>query len=109
MAWAREAEEDLREIILFIRDRESRARARLVLRRLRARAASLAAAPHRGRWIPELDREFGARAYHELVEGPWRLMYRIQDVQVLVVRVLDGRRNVEDILLRSLLGRGHRP
>lgn len=103
MVWTHEAKEDLREIILYIRDHEPQGRARLILRRLRARGASLASAPHRGRWIPELEREFGVRTYSELVEGPWRLMYRIEEGQVLVVRVLDGRRNVEDILLRSLL------
>lgn len=108
MVWAREAEQDLREIILYIRRQESQGRARLILRRLRARGSSLASAPHRGRWIPELEREFGVRVYRELVEGPWRLMYRIEEDQVLVVRVLDGRRNVEDILLRSLLGSGPR-
>lgn len=109
MVWTREAEEDLKEIILYIRDHEPDGRARMTLRKLRARGASLAASPHRGRWIPELDREFGVRAYRELVEGPWRMMYRIDADQVLVIRVLDGRRNVEDILLRSLLGSGPHP
>ena len=101
--WTREAEEDLREIVLYIRDHEAPGSARMMLTRLRERAAALATAPQRGRWIPELDREFGVRAYREVVEGPWRIMYRIDDDQVLVIRVIDGRRNVEDLLLRSLL------
>jgi len=34
---------------------------------------------------------------------PWRVIYRIEAERVYVVAVIDGRRNVEDILLARLL------
>jgi hypothetical protein len=37
--------------------------------------------------------------FQELIEKPWRLIYRIAAHRVVVVSVLDGRRNLEDLLL----------
>lgn len=103
ITWALAAELDLRDIVAFVRIHEVPGRALRVLRQLRARATTLAASPDRGRWVPELDRELGTRICGEVLEGPWRIMYRVEGREVLVVRVIDGRRNVEDLLLRSLL------
>jgi toxin ParE1/3/4 len=33
---------------------------------------------------------------------PWRIIYRIATPSVFVMTVIDGRRNVEDILLERL-------
>ena len=52
--------------------------------------------------IPELQ-EHGVLQYRELVIPPWRAMYRIAGQSVLVLAVLDSRRNIEDILLGRLL------
>ena len=57
--------------------------------------------PERGRIVPEL-REQGITVYRELVEPPWRILYRIESDRVWVLAVIDGRRNVEDILLKRL-------
>ena len=41
--------------------------------------------------------------YRELILGPWRLIYRLDRGQMYVLAVIDGRRNVEDLLLRRLM------
>jgi hypothetical protein len=52
--------------------------------------------------VPELD-ELGIRNWRELVVSPWRVIYRIEGRMVFVASVLDGRRDVEDILMQRLL------
>ena len=52
--------------------------------------------------MPELARH-GLSTYREVVVAPWRLVYRVADSQVLILVVVDGRRNVEDVLLERLL------
>lgn len=58
--------------------------------------------PFRGRIVPEL-RDLALEPWRELIERPFRIIYRISDARVLIVAVLDGRRDVEDLLLQRLL------
>jgi toxin ParE1/3/4 len=65
----------------------------------------MARMPQRGRIVPEL-KILGVDIYRESIIGPWRIVYRILDLDVLVVAVIDGRRNLEDILLNRLIRSG---
>jgi plasmid stabilization system protein ParE len=55
---------------------------------------TLATMPERGRMVPELDR-VGERRYRELIELPWRVIYRVKDESVRVVAVIDSRRDLQ--------------
>ncbi|MDD4169451.1 MAG: type II toxin-antitoxin system RelE/ParE family toxin [Desulfotomaculaceae bacterium] len=37
--------------------------------------------------------------YRELIAPPWRIIYKIEGNKVLVLAVINARRNVEDVLL----------
>lgn len=54
--------------------------------------------PLQGRIVPEL-RYYGVLTYRELIRPPWRIIYKTEENKVWVLAVIDGRRNVEDILL----------
>jgi plasmid stabilization system protein ParE len=41
--------------------------------------------------------------YREVVFPPWRIIYKIDKQQVVIISVLDSRRNLEDLLLKKLL------
>jgi len=58
--------------------------------------------PTRGRIVPELKRH-GVTGFRELIERPWRMIYFIKGKRVSVVSVLDGRRQLEDLLLERFL------
>ncbi len=73
-----------------------------VLKRIRVGTARLDFSPRRGRIVPELLKQ-GVSRYRELVIKPWRVIYRVEESRVFVVAVIDGRRNVEDVLLERLL------
>lgn len=57
--------------------------------------------PERGRYVPELY-QYNELRYRELIEQHWRIFYKVQQQTVIVLAVLDGRRNVQDILLKKL-------
>ena len=99
--WAAVAEEDLLGIVRFIAD-DDPGIAIAILRRIRTRTDKLDRSPQRGRIVPELLKH-GISRYREIVINPWRAIYRIEERKVYVVCVIDGRRNVEDILLARLL------
>jgi len=100
VVWTEAATHDLVEIVSFVA-RKSPVSARRLLIRLRSRADSLERSPQRGRVVPELA-SAGTRAWRELVAKPHRIVSRIRGEIVLVGAVLDGRRDLEDLLLERL-------
>ncbi len=100
--WSEGAIADLESIVGYIamEDPDSALR---ILDLLRARAAALESMPRRGRVVPELQRH-GIGIYRELVEPPWRILFRTGQETVWILAVIDGRRNVEDLLLERLMG-----
>lgn len=99
--WAKVAARDLEDIVSYIAI-DSPEKAERVLERIERRAATLGTAPARGRVVPELAR-FGMRTWRELVLKPHRLIYRIEGDTVTVLALLDGRRDLEDLLLERLV------
>jgi len=100
VVWAESAADDLVEIVSFIAG-NSPANAHRLLIRLRSRADSLERSPQRGRVVPELA-SAGTRMWRELVVKPYRIVYRIRKDIVMVGAVVDGRRDLEDLLLERL-------
>ena len=84
--------------------RSRRGTALAVLERLEQAAARLESMPLRGRLVPELARR-NIRLYRELIVRPWRIIYRVGTGRVWVLAVLDGRRELEGLLLSRLLRR----
>ena len=99
--WTLTTEKDVSAIIRYIveNDRET---AFLVLERIRQTVKQLNESPERGRVIPELKKQ-GISSYRELIVSPWRIMYRVSGGKIFVLSVIDGRMNVEDVLLNRFL------
>lgn len=95
--WAAVAQSDLKQIIDHIAV-DSPDNALGILKKIREEASSLYTFPDRGRIVPEL-KDQGIHIYREIIVPPWRIIYRISDTNVIVLSVIDSRRNVEDILL----------
>ncbi len=99
--WAEVAENDLKSIIEHIAE-DSPVNALKILKKIKQKATSLYTLPERGRIVPELQDQ-GILIYRELIIPPWRIIYRISEMKVYVLSVLDARQNVEDILLKRLI------
>ena len=99
--WTRTAERDLQHIVDYVA-RDSEQKALDILHAIRAKALNLKTMPERGRIVPEL-KAHGIATYRELIVAPWRLIYRTDGKTVLVLSVIDARRNLEDILLDRFL------
>ncbi|EGV19357.1 type II toxin-antitoxin system RelE/ParE family toxin [Thiocapsa marina] len=99
--WTETARADLELIVDFIAE-DSFENAVAVLDRLEERAESLCLAAERGRVLPEL-KVVDVLQYRELIERPWRIVYRIEPDQVVVLAVLDGRRDLASLMLERLV------
>lgn len=99
--WSDAARADLRAIVFHVA-RDSLDNALAVADRIERRAGVLATLSQRGRIVPEL-RRMGDHRYRELIEGPWRVLYRVEESFVRVVAVVDSRRNLEDWLREQMI------
>ncbi|WP_428353408.1 type II toxin-antitoxin system RelE/ParE family toxin [Methyloprofundus sp.] len=104
--WAKTANEDLIEIIQFIKFDSPNA-AKNILNKIKKTASSLDSFPQRGRVVPEL-KEQGIFQYQELIIQSWRMIYRVSSSTVYVLSIIDARRNVEDVLLNRFIRDGNK-
>ncbi len=95
--WTQTAQWDLKRIIEYV-VADSEIQARKIYLTIKLKADNLQHLPLRGRIVPEL-RYFSVLTYRELISPPWRIIYKMEENKVWVLAVIDGRRNVEDILL----------
>lgn len=58
--------------------------------------------PERGRIPPELER-IGVREFREIILKPHRIIYNVTKADVFVYCILDGRRDLQDLLEERLL------
>lgn len=100
VVWTRTARTDLEMIIQYIAV-DSVDNALTILGKLERKVASLNAQSGRGRVVPELN-NVGVALYHEVITKPWRIIYRLDNDRVVIMAVLDSRRDLEDILLQRL-------
>jgi plasmid stabilization system protein ParE len=98
--WTDSARTDLEAIVEFIPEEDPRI-ALGVLERLEKRARALRRFPDRGRVVSEM-RTLDVFLYRELIERPWRMIYRFDDKRVYVLAVLDSRRELTSLLLERL-------
>lgn len=99
--WTQTAQQDLQRIIEYIAA-DSEIQARRVYLSIKEKADNLRQMPLQGRIIPEL-RYYSILIYRELISPPWRIIYKTEEKKVWVLAVIDGRRNVEDILLNRFI------
>jgi len=97
------AEQDLESIYDYIAEFDSPASADYVLDRLMKAVEALSTFQERGSYPKELL-ALGIKDYRQTFFKPYRVIYRIVGRRVYVYIVADGRRNMQSLLARRLLG-----
>ncbi len=97
------AEQDLEAIHDYLAEFDSVTSANHVLDRLMAVVEGLAQFPERGSYPKELV-ALGIREYRQTAFKPYRVIYRVLGSQVVIHLIVDGRRDMQSVLARRLLG-----
>ncbi len=97
-----EAEEDLWDIYRFILANDSQKSADYVLERIQEACQSLVELPRIGHIPPELER-LGVLDYLEIHFKTYRIVYLIEGKKVFIYCVLDGRRDMQELLERRMI------
>lgn len=99
----RGAANDLEEIQDYIAEHDAPAKADHLLDRIEKIVESLATFPERGSYPKELL-ALGIKDFRETFFKPYRVIYRVIGQRVTIVLVADGRRDMQTLLTRRLLG-----
>ena len=97
------AEQDIEAITDFVAENGSPEIADKLLDAILAKVEALEQIPLRGS-IPKELAALGIRDYRQLLLKPYRLIYRIDGSKVVVTVIADGRRDMQALLERRLLG-----
>ena len=92
--WTAPAREDVNEIIDYI----SKTNINYAVKILN----NIDMYPERYRVVPELEK-YGYLLYREIIVEYWRIIYKVENDFVYIMLVIDGRRNLEDLLLKKMI------
>lgn len=98
----KDAEDDLFDIYAIVAMNDSVERAEKLFEALRQTCLRLRKPPHRGNIVPELY-EIGVLEFRELHCMPYRVIYSFESTTLYVHCILDGRRDIQDILQERVL------
>lgn len=99
----KDAEQDLEELYAYIAKFDSPKNANYVLDRLLEITENLATSSERGSQPKELC-SLGIQEYRQVIFKPYRAIYRVLDKKVVIYAIADGRRDMQSLLSRRLLG-----
>ena len=97
------AEQDIESIYDYIAEFDSPANANYVLDHLMKALRSLTMFPERGSYPKELL-ALGIKEYRQTMFKPYRVIYRVIEKRVFIYLIADGRRDMQSLLARRLLG-----
>jgi toxin ParE1/3/4 len=97
------AEQDLEAIHDYISEFDRLANANYVLDQLMDVVESLSKFPERGSYPKELV-GLGIKEYRQTFFKPYLVIYRVAGSQVIIYLIADGRRDMQSVLARRLLG-----
>lgn len=99
----RGAEQDLESIYDYIAEFDCLTNGDHVLDQLMQVVQGLAQSPERGSYPKELV-ALGIKDYRQTAFNPYRVIYRVVGNQVVIHLIVDGRRDMQSVLARRLLG-----
>ncbi len=97
-----DAERDLLDIYRYVAQNDSVEKADRLLENLEKTTMKLETMPLRGHFPPELER-IGVLEFREIFFKPYRISYQVIKSDVYVHCVLDGRRDLQDLLQKRVL------
>jgi len=97
-----DAAKDLGQLYDYIAENDAPDNAEYVLGKIEKAFSSLSTSPNRGAYPDELL-ALGIKEYREIFFKPYRIIYRVQNKNVYIMLICDGRRDMQTLLERRLL------
>ncbi|MDR2521986.1 MAG: type II toxin-antitoxin system RelE/ParE family toxin [Spirochaetaceae bacterium] len=100
--WSKDAGDELSEIILYIKENSGKIIAENIYAKIMHKVND-ASENAEGRRIAPLLMEVGITDIHQININPWIVYYKIENDTMKIISIIDGRRNLEEILHKKII------
>jgi plasmid stabilization system protein ParE len=100
--WTADAEESFNEILEYSMVKFGETRVQTLYEKVISKIDLLASISFKSKVSQDL-RDIGINEVYELIESPWRIFYKMNDDEIIILQILDGRRNIEEILISKVI------
>ena len=100
--WSKDAGDELVEIISFIKNSTGKMTAEKIYAKIIKEVDKISENPE-GRRIAPLLRELGINYIHQINISPWIVFYKAENKKMKIISIIDGRRNLEEILYKKMI------
>ena len=100
--WSKDAADELFEIISYIKYNTGKITAEKIYSKIMNEVKRVSENPA-ARKIAPLLKEVGINYIHQSNIDPWIIFYRAEKNRMEIISIIDGRRNLEEILYRKMV------
>jgi len=100
--WSKDAGDELVEIISYIKYNTGKITAHKIYSRI-INEIKLVSNNAKGMMLSPLLKEWGINDIHQIIVNPWIIYYRADDNKMEIISIIDGRRNLEEILYKKMI------
>lgn len=100
--WTKDAEESFNEILEYLMEKSGESITRKIYDRIISKIDLLSSVSFKSKVSQDL-KDIGINDVYELTESPWRIFFKLRNNEIIVLLILDGRRNVEEILISKVI------
>jgi toxin ParE1/3/4 len=100
--WSKDAGDELFEIISYIKYNTGKITAEKIYSKIMDEVKRVSENAD-GRRIASLLKEIGINNIHQLNITPWIIFYKVENKKMEIISIIDGRRNLEEILYQKIL------
>jgi toxin ParE1/3/4 len=100
--WSKDAGEEFIEIISWYKYNAGKNIAKKIHSKINSRIKKLKDMPGIGKSV-QILKDIGVNDYRQIVQDNWIIYYRVEGQNINIISVIDGRRNLEEILYKKII------
>ncbi|MDR1277726.1 MAG: type II toxin-antitoxin system RelE/ParE family toxin [Treponema sp.] len=100
--WSKDAGDEFIEIISWYKYNAGKNTAQRIYAKINSQIKKLKDMPGMGKQVQVL-KDIGVHDYRQIVQDNWIIYYKVEEQSINIISVIDGRRNLEEILYKKII------
>jgi toxin ParE1/3/4 len=100
--WSNDAEKELVDIISYIKYNTGNITAKKIYAKIRSAVKNISEYTEGRRISPSL-KKLGINDIYQINVNPWTIFFKVENKTIMVISIIDERRNLEEILYKKML------
>jgi toxin ParE1/3/4 len=100
--WSKDAGDEFSEIISWYKYNAGKNVAQRIYIKIDSRIKKLKDMPGIGKQV-QILKDIGVNDYRQIAQDNWIIYYKVEEQSINIISVIDGRRNLEEILYKKII------